>query len=242
MKITEKIEMLEVKNDYGTIYPTLLHDEQNLILVDTGFPMQSEYIIKEMEKLGFDPKKITGIMLTHSDIDHIGGIKDFKKLSKEAQVMAYKDEAPYISNEKTPIKLAAFEKSDIPEEKKQWYTMMKQGFEASYTNVDKTLSDGEVLQVCGGIEVIHTPGHTPGHMCLYCKEGKVLISGDALNIKDGKLIGSKPEHTHDMKLALESVKKLESYEINSIILYHGGLYTSNIKEALKEIVDETVSH
>jgi len=237
MKIAEKIEMLEVKGNNGTIYPVLLHDEQNLVLVDTGFPMQSGDIIRAMEELGFDAKEITGIILTHSDIDHIGGIKDFKKLSNKIQVMAYVDEALYITGDKVPVKLAALESGNVPEEKKQWHTMLKQGFAMSHTGIDRTLLDGEILPICGGVEIIATPGHTPGHMCLYCKDGNVLIAGDALNIKDGELIGPRPEMTYDMQLGLESVKKLENYDIDSVISYHGGLYTGDVKTALKEIVD-----
>ena len=46
--------------------------------------------------------------------------------------------------------------------------------------VDRIVEDGEELPFCGGITVIHTPGHTPGHICLYIGQNKTLIAGDAL--------------------------------------------------------------
>jgi len=55
-------------------------------------------------------------------------------------------------------------------------------FENASVEVDMVLTDGEELAYCGGIIVIHTPGHTPGHICLYHKESKTLIVGDGLNV------------------------------------------------------------
>jgi glyoxylase-like metal-dependent hydrolase (beta-lactamase superfamily II) len=55
-------------------------------------------------------------------------------------------------------------------------------FENASVEVDMVLTDGEELTYCEGIIVIHTPGHTPGQICLYHKESKTLIVGDALNV------------------------------------------------------------
>ena len=46
--------------------------------------------------------------------------------------------------------------------------------------VDRTISDGEILPYCGGIQIIHTPGHTPGHVAFFRPSDKVLITGDAI--------------------------------------------------------------
>ncbi|MDR3540118.1 MAG: MBL fold metallo-hydrolase [Desulfosporosinus sp.] len=76
-------------------------------------------------------------------------------------------------------------------------------------NVDKTVEDGEVLPYCGGITVIFTPGHTPRHICLYLSKSRTLITGDALNVIDGHLVGPKPEYSSDIDAARKSLKPPE---------------------------------
>jgi len=57
--------------------------------------------------------------------------------------------------------------SPYPPEMKSVFQSQKLDYLEFTVNVDKTLEDGEELPFCGGITVIHTPGHTPGHICLY---------------------------------------------------------------------------
>ena len=69
-----------------------------------------------------------------------------------------------------------------------------------------------------------TPGHTPGHICLFLEKYKTLIAGDALNVVDGRLTGPNPQHAFDYDQAVSSLKKLVGFDIQKIICYHGGLY------------------
>ena len=226
MRITENIEMLEITGDIGTIYPTLVWDDNNLVLIDAGLPGQVELFKKAIEDAGFDAGNLSAIILTHQDIDHIGCVVDLLSLAPNAKVMAYKEEVPYIDGSKTPIKLAAMEANyeNLPDDRKAWCDQFKIGFAHCKVKVDKELEDGEVLPICGGIQIIHTPGHTPGHICLYLQEGKVIIAGDAANIENGMLIGSRPQVTWNDNLAEESFEKIKNHEHNSVITYHGGLY------------------
>ena len=102
-------------------------------------------------------------------------------------------------------------------------------------NIDEALHDHDVFSWCGKVEIISTPGHTPGHICLYLHEFKTLIAGDALFLQNGELVISLPMFTYDMEQAKKSVKKLLDYDIEKIICYHGGVYEGNIKEALRKI-------
>ena len=101
--------------------------------------------------------------------------------------------------------------------------------------VDETLKDGMELPYCGGINIIHTPGHTPGHICLYLNRSKILVAGDQLHIDNGELVGPDPMHTPDMKKATDSLKKLLRFDIEQVISYHGGLFTSNPNEKIAEL-------
>ncbi|MCL2318569.1 MAG: MBL fold metallo-hydrolase, partial [Treponema sp.] len=173
---------------------------------------------------GCSAKNITHIILTHQDVDHIGCLKELLKLAPKARVMAHKDEAPYINGQKTPIKLEAMLKQydSLPADRKAWCDNLKQKFPGLTVPVTHTLSDGEVLPLCGGIEVIHTPGHTPGHICLFLRKSKILVTGDALNVADGKLTGPNPQHTYDMELGLRSVEKTKKSPFTAVVSHHGG--------------------
>jgi glyoxylase-like metal-dependent hydrolase (beta-lactamase superfamily II) len=107
---------------------------------------------------------------------------------------------------------------------------------AKPANVDVILHDHDVLLWCGGIEIVPTPGHMPGHISLYLKESKTLISGDALAIQSGELGIANPEYTLDLEAAKQSIRQLLDYDIERIICYHGGVYDNKIKESLNRIL------
>ena len=218
MKIANNVEMLELESDY----PVLLWDDDNVILIDTGLPGQFDLIKSEMAKVGLAPEQITMVILTHQDLDHIGNLKTIRNLG--ARVAAYADEAPYIQGDKPPIKLAGLEANleKLPPELLEFYHMLKQGMPGLVTPVDMLLYDSEVLQACGGIEVIHTPGHTPGHIALRLLASDIIITGDAANKIDGKLCGATPEYTDDMATAEASFEKIKALKPAGFVCYHGG--------------------
>lgn len=246
LRIAHGIEMLEIPcNLMGRmtqIYPVLIWDDKDSVLVDTGFPGQLESFQKAIKKVGVPFERINKILLTHQDIDHVGSLASIvKKFDGKVQVIAHEIEKQYITGEKTPIKLAQLEqnKDSLPEERKGFYELLKTGFANSKAKVDETVVDGEVLPYCGGIKVIYTPGHTPGHICFYHIDSKTLIAGDEMNIKDGHLIGPSQSNTYDMEEAVKSLEKFTQYDVKNIVCYHGGLYNDNANEAIHELIGST---
>jgi glyoxylase-like metal-dependent hydrolase (beta-lactamase superfamily II) len=218
--------MLEIKGMHGIVYPTLAWDNENLVLVDAGFPGQKDAIVESIAAAGFSAEKLTHILLTHQDIDHIGCVLDLLSLASAAKVLAHTDEAPYIDGRKTSIKLAMLlnNQDTLPPDQREWRDKLKVAFANRRIPIDKELRDGKVLPICGGITVIHTPGHTPGHICLFINESRILVAGDALNIVDGKLAGSNPQHTQNKTLALQSAQKAMAYPFDAVVSYHCGYY------------------
>jgi glyoxylase-like metal-dependent hydrolase (beta-lactamase superfamily II) len=248
MKIAENVEMLEISmNMLGVeskIFPTIIWDDNNMILFDAGLPGAIKTIKDEITKAGLSFDKINEIIVTHTDIDHIGGIPDIQgELDHKVYVLAHKDDKLFIEGEKklnkiTPERMAQLQEKimNLPEDQgKEMLEMLQNPPKA---NVDKLLDDGTELPYCGGIVVIHTPGHTPGHICLYLKKSKILIAGDLLNIVDGELIGPYPHNTPDMEAAINSIKKFSNYDIEKIVCYHSGLYTSNPNKRLHELAEK----
>ena len=245
MKIADGVEMMELSMNMGgiqsSIHPTLIWDDNNVILVDAGLPGGLPDIKEEMSKAGVSFDKLDKIIITHQDMDHIGGLPDILSESDhEIKVLAHEEDKPYIQGEKrlnkiTPERREQLEKQlkSMPEEQRN--AMQKLFQNPPTAKVDETVKDEFELPYCGGIRIIHTPGHTPGHIVLYLKQSKILIAGDLLNIIDGELVGPNPQHTPNMDSALKSLQKLTQYDIEKVITYHGGLYTENPNQKIADL-------
>ena len=244
--IAPRVEALDLKMDLfgepSSVYPTLLWDENDAVLVDAGFPGQLERLREAIEQAGVPLERLTRLIVTHQDIDHIGGISALLALNDRIEVLAHEQEKPYIVGEKKLIKLssermAQFSErlSSLPEERRK---AVLDAFTNTKARVDRTLADGERLPYCGGIVVIDTPGHTPGHISLYLEQSKVLVTGDALNVSDGQLVGPSGSVTANMDQAFGSLKKLVQYDIETVVCYHGGPYTGDVNTRIAELADK----
>ena len=244
MQISNRVKMLRISANVlggiNIIYPTLLWDEDTAILVDAGYPGIHQKLLEAIEKAGVPFDKLSKVIITHQDIDHIGSLTNIiYSSSRKIEVISNELEKPYIQGEKrilkfTPEAIAKIDSlipADVPEERRN---AIKAVFEnPPKAPVDQIVNDEEELPYCGGIIVINTPGHTPGHICLYHKQSKTLIAGDALMVIDGELSG--PQNNVDTDQALHSLKKLAGYDINAVICYHGGLYKGNVNEQIAKL-------
>lgn len=239
MKIDEGIVMLEVPSTTPGmfIYPTVIWDSENMVLVDVGYGGQLDVLKDAFNKEGVDFKKVNKVIITHQDLDHFGGLADMVDASNHPiEIMAHEDDKPYIKGEKPLVRLNENFLNILPEDRRN---MVKQTYKNFRTvDVNTVLSDDEELDYVGGISVIHTPGHTPGHICLYHHPSKTLIVGDALNITDGTLTGPRKDilMEGDYETALGSLQKLLKFDVENIITYHGGLYTKKPHESIENIL------
>lgn len=243
MKIGTTIDALELTMQLGgnssIIHPTLFWGEEGATLVDTGMPGQLNDIQTAIEKAGKSFSDVKRIILTHQDVDHIGGLTELLNAANgKIEVYAHAEDIPYIEGDKHLIKFdpARFEKmfEALPDDVA---AKMQEQFTHLQTNkVDHALVDGEELPFHPGTKVVFTPGHTPGHMSLYVESEKLLIAGDALVVdENGQLQGPREAVTPDMDKAMASVAKLTEYDIEKVLCYHGGLFTNNPNARLKEI-------
>ncbi|MGF9712042.1 MBL fold metallo-hydrolase [Paenibacillus naphthalenovorans] len=248
MFITNGVQGLEVSSNImgrmDTIYPTLLWDTDHTILVDTGYPGQWPLIRQEAEKSGIAWDTLNKVIITHQDLDHIGSLPTILNvLPQPIEVLANDVEKPYIQGEKRLLKInpesIAQAMDSLPENvPEEWRKAFRQVLEnPPKSKVDKTVADGEELPYCGGIVVIHTPGHTPGHISLYHKPSKTLIAGDSMIVANGELLGPDPQYCIDADLAVNSLKKFVQYDIETIICYHGGLYKDNVNRRIAELAN-----
>jgi glyoxylase-like metal-dependent hydrolase (beta-lactamase superfamily II) len=190
------------------------------VLVDAGDPGTLPAIQREMELAGVPFERLTKLILTHQDIDHIGGAADILSASKHhIEVLAHEKDKPYIEGDKPLIK---FDHSQGPPPR---------------VKVDRVISDGEVLPFLRGLTVIFTPGHTPGHISLYHSNSKTLITADATIAPEGKLIGPNEIFTPDMDLAWKSFARFTDFDVRTALVYHGGICNSNVNEQISLLVN-----
>ena len=137
------------------------------ICIDPGD--DSESIAAAIETHGF---QLQGIACTHAHMDHVGGVAALKRLKPEAKIILHRaDEFIYEQLPQQP------EWIGIP--RGQWSVL---GFDyEAPPKIDRYWSDGETYEV-GELKfkVIHTPGHTPGHVVLFNEEEKKVFVGDVL--------------------------------------------------------------
>jgi len=225
------IKSLEISFDFNGIpkvyNPVLIWDDDDVALVDAGYPDQLPLFLETVEKLGIPFDRISRIIITHHDWDHIGSLAGIVDAAGgDVEVLAHELEQPYIQGDEVFVKNS---------QRGAATAAMPQLLPVARVRVTRLVVDGEELPISGGIVVIHVPGHTPGHICLYHKRSKTLLTGDALNVVDGQLLGPNPRYTHDLAEATASLKKLAQYDIRTVICYHGGVYTNDVNRRIAEI-------
>jgi glyoxylase-like metal-dependent hydrolase (beta-lactamase superfamily II) len=76
------------------------------------------------------------------------------------------------------------------------------------------------LPILGGLQVVHTPGHTPGSVCLYAAQHRVLFVGDALQVIRGKVTFASSVFSEDIALARASVARMAALDVETIAFAH----------------------
>ena len=103
--------------------------------------------------------------------------------------------------------------------------------------VDHLLRDGDLLPTAEQVQVIHTPGHTPGSICLYLESEKLLIVGDALQHAGGVLSPPATHVTWDAGLAMQSLRKLAELDFETICFSHYPPLKIKARETLHRLTD-----
>lgn len=198
MKINEYVYALESTR---SAYAYIIKGEE-IVLVDTGLPMTRKRILKELKSMDMDIKDIKHILLTHYDLDHIGNAAILQRLSG-AKLWASKEDIPYITGSK-----------DRPGFKKYFPYFIRVEKPDDLKAYNKELEIGD-----SKIEIIPTPGHTPGHVCLLFKD--TLFVGDLVKNKDGKLMPYPSNWNWNTSVLKESIKNLNAYDFKWICPAHG---------------------
>lgn len=161
----------------GYVHAFIVVNGEDLIIVDTLFDADAQVILDQIARIGKSVGDIKHIVLTHGHRAHLGGLATLKRLSG-APIYSHAWEADIIAGERPqqgvnlrplPGYLAVFPILFLG-------TLLGSASQFKPCPVDRLIGEGDTV---GTLQVLHTPGHTPGHLAFYLPERRVLFTGDA---------------------------------------------------------------
>ncbi len=170
IKIADNIYRISTIGAYVNAY-LFVEPNGDLTLVDAGLKSAPKKILAAIESLGKKPTDVKRIVLTHTHADHAGGVARVRG-EAGARVMCHPTDAPYARAGKVPPRDPSSFAGRV------MGMLVLKSFEPF--PIDDEIVDGQLLDIAGGVRVVHTPGHTLGHISLLHESSGVLIVGDAL--------------------------------------------------------------
>lgn len=223
----ELLENIYIVEGIGSANVFLLKDDDRFTLIDTGIFKMTDKLISMLEDNGFPIANLKTIILTHCHCDHIGGTAELVKYSG-AKVAAQVDDIPYILQEQ--VIQGPYHGMMLEEQK-----YMKQ-FDCVIKKVDIPLKDGDVLDICEGLQIIQVPGHTPGSIALYESKRKIMFFGDVIrnNAKKGITIGRPEKFNYNTSQTIFDAAKLIELPIEYALFGHGDPIIERVHELLSK--------
>jgi glyoxylase-like metal-dependent hydrolase (beta-lactamase superfamily II) len=191
------------------------------ILVDAGTPWGVSSIREEVEDAGHTLGSIEAVLLTHYDVDHVGGLSRLSKAGLDAPVYAAEPDASFLDGTAKP---------PLGNHKGVFQRLVGTTVRRPPLTVER-LGDGDEV---AGFEVRATPGHTPGHV-VYLRDETAFL-GDLVREKDGSFEFLPSLLSYDSEKAKESARSLvESFDADVAYVGHGDR-VENADEKLRSLV------
>src|SRR3984957_18949391 len=201
---------------YGFVNCYLVREDDGLTLVDTMVSGSKKKILAAAEGLGAPIKRI---VLTHAHGDHIGSLDSLARALPDAEVIISTRDARPLAGDKS---LDPGEPGG---------NIGKGSFLGAKTEPTRTVEPGEMI---GSLEVIASPGHTPGHVALLDTRDRTLICGDAYATLGGVATTAKGSWRFPLPAyaawhkptGLEAAKALRALEPSRLAPGHGKIVDS----------------
>ena len=193
-----EIQLLRVKSH------AILEDD-GVTLIDSGYAGSLPRIERSLADLGRTIDDVRRVVCTHGHPDHAGGARALADLGVEVFIHpadAANLEIGFADAIRRPSRGRIFAAM----------TPQLQRF--------TPLRDGDRLPILGGLDVIHTPGHTPGSVCLFAPAHGVLFVGDVLQRRFGRVSFASGLYSDDAVAARTSVQRLSTLRVKSIVFAH----------------------
>jgi glyoxylase-like metal-dependent hydrolase (beta-lactamase superfamily II) len=202
-------------------------DDGQVTLLDMGIASSGKKVIAALRSVGSDTSDVTRLMLTHCHPDHFGGTAYVAKETGRP-VDVHADDAEFVRSGTMPPKdpvLGGLGRllRRLPDPKMEGVP------------VGEELYDGQVVPVGGGLRVVHTPGHSPGHASYLHEATGTLITGDAIFNVLGRRFPPKMLCS-DFAMTKQTAHRLGELEYSTAAFTHGPEITDRPREEIRKFL------
>jgi glyoxylase-like metal-dependent hydrolase (beta-lactamase superfamily II) len=218
----------------GHVHAFLIDDGGELSLVDTLFETDARLVLDAIRKLGRSPADLKRIAITHGHRSHVGGLAALKRASG-ATVYAHEWEADIVSGDRRAQAVSIWPRQSLkllPFQLGLWLNIPK----APGCPVDELLDEGDAF---GPLQVLHAPGHSPGHLVFSWPERRFLIAGDGIATWPELCPGwhsfnlNRPQHH-------ATLQRLAALEATIVGVGHGDPITQGAQDKVHELASRPV--
>jgi glyoxylase-like metal-dependent hydrolase (beta-lactamase superfamily II) len=234
--VTSHVRSLYVKLDwFPQPYPPNVHlivDGGEGALIDAGFPDEQSIAARTEALASLSNVELRYIVITHHHFDHASGAPKLRDATG-ARIVMHRDEAPLLeraADEELPSDV------EVPEDRREFAERVAEWRKeaAQATPVD-LVDDGDTLQVGGlTLRMVHSPGHTAGHLSPYLDDEGVLFAGD--NVLGVGTTAVPPPPNGDMAQYVASLRKMQSLNADLMCCGHGPVVKEPNRK-LQELID-----
>lgn len=235
-------------NPLGYTNTYLLQGDGEYLLIDTGWNGEDSFdsLKKQLKAIGVELKDIAQIIVTHAHGDHYGLAGKLRQLSQAKIALHHL--------EKNLLELGGTDIAELTHQVEEWFrtngvpanelpsaratAIIAKRF-ANPTLPDITLNGGEIISIgIFNLQVLWTPGHSPGHICLYEPDKKILFAGDHVLPVITPNISFQPQsNTNPLGDFLNSLDMVKQLDANLILPAHERIFTD-----LRTRVEEIIQH
>lgn len=213
MRITNHGSYLIQLTRFPALFPIncyLVREDDGLTLIDTGLFGSAAAILDAARELGMP---IQRIVLTHAHGDHLGSLDALHQLLPGAEVLVSARDARFLAG-------------DMSLDANEPQVKLRGSYQTTTTRPDRLVYEGDRV---GSLQVVSTPGHTPGHIALFDSRDGSLIAGDAFQTRAGVAVSGTLRWlfpfpalaTWSRPTALASARKLRALQLSRLAVGHG---------------------
>jgi len=206
-------------------------DDGSVTLVDCGLRFGASRRIRAgLAAMGRAVEDVQRIVLTHAHSDHAGAAAAMLAATRTSGVTIHDADADFARRGQSPPRDSRFSGPS-------WLRPVNDRFGTfPPVTVAETVADGDVLPVAGGVQVVHTPGHTPGHVSLLHQSSGVLITGDAIWNMRRRITWPVLAFCTDVRLTQQTAEVLGELEYTTAAFTHGPQVSVNARETVRRFL------
>jgi glyoxylase-like metal-dependent hydrolase (beta-lactamase superfamily II) len=243
MEIAKGIHRVQASLGDRFVCMYLLVGDEATMLIDTGLAnMPEDVLLPYMDKAGLDIGKLKYVLISHIDFDHTGGNGPIMQLAPQATLMCHELDRAMIDDVEVMIRerYSCYQADHGIDETEEGKANIREV--SKHVSVDLGIKGGEVLHLGGGwrVEVLHTPGHSRGHISVYDSRSQSMLVMDSVLSNSVLTADGQPAFPPTYRYVdtyLSSTQRIDAYDLQLMATSHYPLCEG--KGAIAEFLGET---